>query len=77
MAAQIQVVKIKDDTVMGTSRDMDVFGRRKGSMVARKITFDIKDFEQRGYYKCIVCTPHGLTINSTSTFLLVEGMYTC
>ena len=74
MATQIQLVRIHDDVVVGTSRDMDVFGRRKSSIVARKINFDFKDFKQRGYYKCIVRTPHGLTINSTSKFLLIEGM---
>ena len=74
MATQIQVVRIEDGMVMGASRDMEVYGRRKGSMLARKIIFDIKDFEQRGYYKCIVSTPHGLRINSTSIFLLIEGM---
>ena len=74
MASQIQVVRIKDGAIMGTSRDMDVFGRRKGSMVAREISFDIVDSYQRGYHKCILKTAHGSIISSRSIFLQVEGM---
>ena len=77
MATQIQVVRIKDGAIMGTSRDIDVFGRLKGSMMARVISFDIVDSYQRGYYKCTLKTAHGTIISSRSIFLQVEGMYRC